>query len=41
MGHGQFVKGGTYVGLKVHQLTYGLDERCYNIGIPPLFKKGG
>jgi hypothetical protein len=35
-----FVKGVTYEGLKSFQHTYGCNEQCLSVSVPPL-KKGG
>ncbi len=38
---GSFVKRGTYEGLKPYQNTYGRNEQCWSVSVPPHFKKGG
>jgi len=38
---GPLFKGGTYEGLKPYQNTYGRNEQCWSVSVPPLFKKGG
>ena len=37
---GPLFKGGTYEGLKPYQNTYGRNEQCWSVSVPPLFKKG-
>jgi len=35
-----FVKGGTYERMKSYQNTYGRNEQCWHVSVPPFSKRG-